>query len=68
MYLFDPHLLDPFALEVSITIAKLTDATLRLWAELLDAVPDSRLVLKASAQNDSDTQRLLASSHVAPRS
>ena len=38
---------------------KLTDATLRLWAELLAAVPESRLVLKASAQSDSDTQRLL---------
>ena len=29
---------------------KLTDATLRLWAELLAAVPGSRLVLKASSQ------------------
>ena len=38
---------------------KLTDSTLRLWAELLSAVPQSRLVLKASAQSDSDTQRLL---------
>ena len=38
---------------------KLTDATLRLWAELLNVVSDSRLVLKASAQSDSDTQRLL---------
>lgn len=38
---------------------KLTDATLRLWAKLLGAVPGSRLVLKASAQTDSDTQRLL---------
>ena len=38
---------------------KLSDATLRLWAELMDAVPCSRLVLKASAQSDSETQRLL---------
>ena len=38
---------------------KLTDSTLRLWAELLSAVPHSLLVLKASAQSDSDTQRLL---------
>ena len=38
---------------------KLTDATLSLWAEVLNAVPESRLVLKASAESDSDTQRLL---------
>ena len=38
---------------------KLSDATLKLWAEVLDAVPGSRLVLKASSQSDSDTQRLL---------
>ena len=38
---------------------KLSDATLRLWGQLLAAVPGSRLVLKASAQTDSDTQRLL---------
>ena len=38
---------------------KLSDQTLRLWAEILDSVSGSRLVLKASAQNDSDTQRLL---------
>ena len=38
---------------------KLSDATLKLWAELLDAVPGSRLVLKASAQSDPETQRLL---------
>ena len=29
---------------------KLSDATLRLWAEVLDAVSGSRLVLKASSQ------------------
>ena len=39
---------------------KLSDATLRLWGQLLAAVPGSRLVLKASAQTDSDTQRLLS--------
>ena len=38
---------------------KLSDATLRLWAEVLDAVSGSRLVLKASSQTDFDTQRLL---------
>ena len=38
---------------------KLSDPTLRLWGQLLDAVPGSRLVLKASAETDSDTQRLL---------
>ena len=30
-----------------------------LWGQLLAAVPGSRLVLKASAQSDNDTQRLL---------
>ena len=38
---------------------KLSDSTLRLWGQLLAAVPGSRLVLKASAQTDSDTQLLL---------
>ena len=38
---------------------KLSDATLMLWGQLLAAVPGSRLVLKASAQSDSDTQLLL---------
>ena len=38
---------------------KLSDATLRLWGQLLADVPGSCLVLKASAQTDSDTQRLL---------
>ena len=38
---------------------KLSDATLRLWGQLLTAVPEAFLVLKASAQSDSDTQRLL---------
>ena len=38
---------------------KLSDATLMLWGQLMAAVPGSRLVLKASAGTDSDTQRLL---------
>ena len=38
---------------------KLSDSTLSLWGQLLAAVPSSRLVLKASAQTDSDTQLLL---------
>ena len=38
---------------------KLSDATLMLWGQVLAAVPGSRLVLKASAGSDSDTQRLL---------
>ena len=38
---------------------KLSDQTLRLWADLLNSVPGSRLVLKASSQRDSDTQRIL---------
>ena len=38
---------------------KLSDQTLRLWADLLNSVPGSRLVLKASSKRDSDTQRIL---------
>ncbi len=38
---------------------KLSDATLQLWARVLAAVPGSRLTLKASADGDADTQRLL---------
>ena len=38
---------------------KLSDATLRLWAGVLNAVPGSRLTLKAAADADADTQRLL---------
>ena len=48
-----------FALEVLITIAKLTDATLRLWAELLEAVPWFTSCFKSFFRTDSDTQRLL---------
>jgi len=38
---------------------KLSDATLQLWARVLAAVPGSRLTLKAAADGDADTQRLL---------
>ena len=38
---------------------KLSDQTLRLWGALLAAVPAARLVLKASAKDDSATQELL---------
>ena len=38
---------------------KLSDKTLMLWAKVLENIPDSRLVLKASHAADSDTQRLL---------
>ncbi|MCB4421450.1 hypothetical protein FZZ91_01180 [Synechococcus sp. HB1133] len=38
---------------------KLSNATLRLWAQILDAIPDSRLVLKASPQDDPSTEELL---------
>ena len=38
---------------------KLSDQTLRLWADLLNSVPGSRIVLKASAKRDSDTQLIL---------
>ena len=42
---------------------KFSDRTLKLWGMVLDRVPGSRLVLKASNPNDSDTQRLLRPSH-----
>ena len=38
---------------------KLSDATLRLWGELLSSVPGSSLVLKANAASDPHTQTLL---------
>ena len=38
---------------------KFSDRTLKLWGMVLDCVPGSRLVLKASNPTDSDTQRLL---------
>ena len=44
----------------------LSDQTLRLWADLLNSVPGSRLVLKAF-QRDSDTQRP-PPSHASPGS
>jgi len=38
---------------------KLSDGILRLWGELLEAIPGSNLVLKASAASDPYTQTLL---------
>ena len=38
---------------------KLSDATLRLWGELLSTIPESSLVLKANAASDPHTQTLL---------
>ena len=38
---------------------KLSDATLRLWGELLRSIPGSSLVLKANASSDPHTQTLL---------
>lgn len=38
---------------------KLSDATLRLWARILDAIPGSQLVLKANNEFDSSPQILL---------
>ena len=38
---------------------KLSDQTLRLWARILNSVPDSTLVLKANASSDLATQQLL---------
>ena len=39
-------------------LAKLTDSTVRLWSRVLDAVPDSRLVLKALPLADDQTRKL----------
>lgn len=39
-------------------LAKLTDSTIRLWSRVLDAVPDSRLVLKALPLADKETRDL----------
>lgn len=39
-------------------LAKLTDSTVRLWSRILDAVPYSRLVLKALPLADEATRRL----------
>jgi protein O-GlcNAc transferase len=39
---------------------KLSDRTLALWGQILERVPDSRLVLKANAGDDQPTQVLLA--------
>lgn len=38
---------------------KLSDDTLRLWGELLNSIPNARLVLKASADSDGNTLLLL---------
>ena len=38
---------------------KLSDATLQLWAQILAAIPDALLVLKANASSDLSTQELL---------
>jgi len=38
---------------------KLSDATLRLWGELISSLPGSSLVLKASHHDDQSTQQLL---------
>lgn len=39
-------------------LAKLTDSTVRLWSRVLDAVPDSRLILKALPLADDQTRKL----------
>lgn len=39
-------------------LAKLTDSTVHLWSRVLDAVPESRLVLKALPLADEGTRRL----------
>jgi len=39
---------------------KLSDQVLRLWAQLLVAIPGSKLVLKANASSDHHTQTLLS--------
>ena len=39
-------------------LAKLTDSTVRLWSRVLNAVPDSKLVLKALPLADEGTRRL----------
>jgi protein O-GlcNAc transferase len=38
---------------------KLSDATLRLWGQLLSSLPEASLVLKASHRDDAATQELL---------
>ena len=37
--------------------AKLSDATVRVWGQVLDRVPDSRLLLKSKAFEDDSTRR-----------
>ena len=40
-------------------VPKLTPRTLRLWAQILNAVPDSRLLLKAPSFSDAGAARLI---------
>ena len=46
------------------TMAKLNDRVLRLWAEILNAVPDSRLLLKASSLSQESAHRIATESLV----
>lgn len=39
-------------------LAKMTDTTLRLWAQVLEAVPDSRLVLKNQSLGDARAREI----------
>lgn len=39
--------------------SKMSASTFRLWARVLQAVPDSRLIIKASAMNDENTCNLV---------
>lgn len=39
-------------------LAKISQTCIRLWARVLDAIPNSRLVLKAVALNDANTRSL----------
>lgn len=41
-------------------LAKVGDATIRLWADILHAVPDARLVLKAKPLAEADSRAALA--------
>jgi protein O-GlcNAc transferase len=40
-------------------LAKVTDQTLRLWAQVLDAVPKSRLLIKSKALSEAETRAAL---------
>ena len=41
-------------------LAKLSDMTLDLWAKILEAMPNARLLIKAIGLEDADTRELLA--------